>query len=449
MQRRKILGLRWAGIIALSCLLIACLLGNVARGAQVKKIRLITEEAAPAVMEWTKNTIKAFEAEHPDTKVVPNYIGFDEFYPKLMSEIAAGTPPQIIKCEVNEAYELYFKGKYLVPLTDLIEEWGKEDFLSYARLVRNGEDYFFPTETSAHSLYYRKDWLAEAGLEPPLDWDEWIATAKALTKDTDGDGEIDRWGEIIPMARSRSAAGMFYDELWIAGGTIFAKKKPEELTPEDITIDSAEVRNVLKLMKELYKYSPPGSPGYSWGELRTTFYTGKVGMTHYAGRVFSNTAKYAPELLPVVGTTHMPTPTGKVGPTYSTTGGYVVMKGTKHPELAKEFIKFMHQRDRYIRFLHTVPGQFIPPMHSLMRSEDFLAHPLFKKYPDVIKTIIEVNYMAYPFSSEWPSEPNPYTSTVAGSLIITDMIQDYILRNIPIDKAIEKCEKRIVELIGY
>jgi multiple sugar transport system substrate-binding protein len=200
-------------------------------------------------------------------------------------------------------------------------------------------------------------------------------------------------------------------------------------------------------MKKLYQYSPPGSPTYSWSELRTTFYTGKVGMTHYAGRVFYETSKYAPDVLEVTGATHMPSPTGKRGPTYSTTGGYVVVKGTKYPDVAKEFIGFMHDTERYPGWLHTVPGHFIPPMKSFMTSRAWLDHPLFKKYPDVMATIISVNDIAYPFSSEWPSEPNPYTSKVAGTLVITDMIQDYILKEMPIDEAVERCVEKIKKLI--
>jgi ABC-type glycerol-3-phosphate transport system substrate-binding protein len=225
MVRKEISGLRRAGIMALSCLLIVCLTMGMTVGASAKKkLRIITEESAPEAVAWLDSVIEDFQKIHPDVEISPEYIGFDEFYPKLMAQLAAGDPPQVMKVEVNEAFELQFEG-LLEPLTEIINAWpmGRADFLENALLKRGGEDYFFPTETSAHSLYYRKDWLAEAGMERPLTWDEWVDAAEAMTKDVDGDGKTDRWGEIIPMARSRSAAGMFYDELWINGGTFFAQ----------------------------------------------------------------------------------------------------------------------------------------------------------------------------------------------------------------------------------
>lgn len=46
-------------------------------------------------------------------------------------------------------------------------------------------------------LYYRKDFLEEAGVAVPTTLDELKAAAKALTVDTDGDGTVDRYGLVL------------------------------------------------------------------------------------------------------------------------------------------------------------------------------------------------------------------------------------------------------------
>ena len=53
------------------------------------------------------------------------------------------------------------------------------DFNSY-----DGKVYSIPLDGDMHMVYYRIDSLAEAGLEPPKTWDDYLAVAKALTGKT-------------------------------------------------------------------------------------------------------------------------------------------------------------------------------------------------------------------------------------------------------------------------
>lgn len=45
-----------------------------------------------------------------------------------------------------------------------------------------------PFNKSQMVLYYNVDMFKDAGIAVPTTWEEWVAVAKALTKDTDGDG---------------------------------------------------------------------------------------------------------------------------------------------------------------------------------------------------------------------------------------------------------------------
>lgn len=411
----------------------------------VKKLTLLTEEASPEAMKIMDNTIKAYEAKHPDVKIVPEYITWDQFYPRMMSSIAAGTPPEIIKTDVNETNELVVRG-WLLPMTDVIEQFGKEQFMGYSRVVINGEDWTLPVEYGSDILYYRKDWFKEAGLEAPKTWGDWLKAASALTEDVNGDGRIDRWGMTVPMKRTRCISEFFLNLLWGNGATIMAEEEYKELGPEDITLEDPKTKEALVFLKKLYHYSPPGAPTYSWTEMRNVYYTGKTAMTMYEGRVLYETHTYAPEIAANTGGTFIPTPTGKPGPVAASVAGYVVSKGSKYPKEAKDFIAFMGSGKWYLKFLHSVPGHYIPPMKNMVWSEEYWDHPVFDKYGDIIKTLIKANETGIPLNREWPT-PNPVTSEVIGGLVLTDMIQRYIVKDTPIDEALSKCIQEIKEHI--
>lgn len=350
--------------------------GMVVSGAfGAKKLSLLTEEASPEAMDIMDRTVKAYQAKHPDVQIISEFITWDEFYPRMMASIAAGNPPEIIKTDVNETNELVVKG-WLLPMTDVIDRFGAEDFMGYSRCVIDGKDWTLPVEYGTDVLYYRKDWFTKAGLEAPKTWKDWLEAASTLTEDVNGDGIIDRWGQVVPMNRTRTISEFFLNLLWGNGATIMAEEEYEELGPEDITLEGPRTKEALVFLKKLYHYSPPGSPTYSWGEMRNVYYTGKVAMTQYEGRVLHETLTYAPEIAAVTGAVSIPTPTGEPGPTAASVGGYVVSKGCKYPEEAKDFIAFMATGKLFIEFLHSVPGHYIPPMKSIVWSDEYWDHPV-------------------------------------------------------------------------
>jgi ABC-type glycerol-3-phosphate transport system substrate-binding protein len=74
-------------------------------------------------------------------------------------------------------------------------------------------------------LYYNRALFRDAGLDPgdpPATWERLAATAAALTADTDGDGQTDRWGLSFPLQANQGVVYYWFAFLWQAGGEIFA-----------------------------------------------------------------------------------------------------------------------------------------------------------------------------------------------------------------------------------
>lgn len=81
-----------------------------------------------------------------------------------------------------------YNGRWPVPVSVLRKE---EDWRKYQNLPV----YFLPWTIGTMILGYRTDLYREAGIaKAPETWDEFLAYAKKLTVDTNGDGRIDRYG---------------------------------------------------------------------------------------------------------------------------------------------------------------------------------------------------------------------------------------------------------------
>ena len=64
-----------------------------------------------------------------------------------------------------------------------------------------GDVYGLPKDASAPVLYYNVDLFERHGVAKPQadwSWDDLLEAAKALTKDTDGDGRVEQWGLNVP-----------------------------------------------------------------------------------------------------------------------------------------------------------------------------------------------------------------------------------------------------------
>jgi multiple sugar transport system substrate-binding protein len=69
-------------------------------------------------------------------------------------------------------------------------------------------------------LYYNKDMLAEAKVQPPTTWDELISTAKALTKD-------DRYGIAFSAVGTEEGSFQFEPFFWTAGASLKNLASPQ------------------------------------------------------------------------------------------------------------------------------------------------------------------------------------------------------------------------------
>jgi multiple sugar transport system substrate-binding protein len=186
------------------CLLAFTTCGGGGQGGGVVKVTFWHAMGGP-LGRVLADLINEFNETHPDIEIVSVSMGqYTALSQKIMAAVAAGKPPVIAQAYENWTVELVLGGS-IVPIQnffdgpDGLSRESLEDILPV--FIENntwdGVVWSFPFNKSVRTLFYNKDLFERSGLDPehpPKNWDEYLGFAKQITKDTDGDGHPDIWG---------------------------------------------------------------------------------------------------------------------------------------------------------------------------------------------------------------------------------------------------------------
>ena len=156
----------------------------------------------PSIKDKVEKAIAKFEETHPNIKVNLTVMEPKNYWPKMRTLAFTKKLPDVFN--MSSGYlEEWAKNKFLLDLTNYVENDLDKDkfffnlFEAGKRISGTGKYYAIPFALVVTVLYYNKDAFDEAGIPYPDEnwtWDDFLDAAKRLTKDKDGDGEIDQWG---------------------------------------------------------------------------------------------------------------------------------------------------------------------------------------------------------------------------------------------------------------
>jgi multiple sugar transport system substrate-binding protein len=182
-------------------LFLPCLLFLFACQSESQAVTFMTS-GDPAERAAYEDLVNAFEENHPDIDIQMTHIPSDRDYrTRLVTDFAAGTATDISLMNYRRVASfaannlLESLGPYLQE-SELIHQ---EDFFpaTIEAFYWQGDIICIPQNISSLVVYYNEDLFDAAGVDYPADkwtWDDFVATAVALTKDTDNDGTIDQYG---------------------------------------------------------------------------------------------------------------------------------------------------------------------------------------------------------------------------------------------------------------
>ncbi|WP_276352237.1 ABC transporter substrate-binding protein [Cohnella caldifontis] len=143
-----------------------------------------------------ESALARFSQEYPWITVDPIQLPNSDYNTKMLAMSASNEEPDIayMTTELGEAFARQDKFLNFYDFLDRDPELRKEDFLDYL-WYRSSPDYAWGISTAGEcfGLFYRKDLLEEAGVQPPpaqaadaWTWDEFVSAAKKLTLDRNG-----------------------------------------------------------------------------------------------------------------------------------------------------------------------------------------------------------------------------------------------------------------------
>jgi sn-glycerol 3-phosphate transport system substrate-binding protein len=286
--------------------------------------------------EVVEALVAEFNQAHSDIKVNATYQGgYSEIMAKVWSAVyAKETLPHV--AHVGAA-PLLGETDAIVPITDFTDGSDGIDrslildaFWDYNSA--QGRIWSMPFNNSVPLMYYNRDLFIQADLDPdspPKTWEEVIEYGKALTQDTDGNGEIDQWGFNTHTDTHWYLSAMFLEN----GARIISDDETEVLYNSPQAVEMLELWG--KLVTE-HKVMPPAQHN----EARSDFLAGKLGM-------FLASSSRVPSMLEEtpfqLGVAPLPSLAGK-DPVEPIGGGSLVIFQNGDPEVldaAWEFVKWM------------------------------------------------------------------------------------------------------------
>jgi sn-glycerol 3-phosphate transport system substrate-binding protein len=278
--------------------------------------------------------VARFNEEHPYIQVTSAYQGsYGDIAQKVWTAIQAGTVPPPDVAQIGGAPMFGATGA-LAPITDFTDGPNGIDRKKiydafWAYNTAGGQIWTMPFNNSMPVLYYNVDLFKEAGLDPtrpPQTWDELVNAAKALTKDTDDDGQIDQWGFNTHTSTHWFLSAMILQN----GGRIINEDETQVLYNSP---DAVEALQFWGDLVNKHKVMPPAQHKEAKGD----FLAGKLAMYMRSSAGLFSTLADAPF---EVGVAMLPAKKARVAPI----GGasLVILKGEEAKmNAAWEFIKWL------------------------------------------------------------------------------------------------------------
>ncbi|HYI58476.1 MAG TPA: extracellular solute-binding protein [Microlunatus sp.] len=178
---------------------------------------------------------------------------------KVLQQASSQTLPDVLMLDNPDIQQIAETGA-LAPLEDY--DLNAEGFAEgpVAAATYDGKLYGLQPGANTLAIFYNKDVLEKAGVEPPKTWDELKATAKKLTTDK-------QYGFAFNATADYEGAWQFLPPMWTNGG-------------DETNLKSPEVAGALQLWKDLVDEGSVSKSAINWkqSDVNDQFIAGKAAM---------------------------------------------------------------------------------------------------------------------------------------------------------------------------
>ena len=218
--------------------------------------------------------VNKFNREHPSIEVESLYVGqADRQLPKILAAVVGDAKPDLLWYGPMLTGQLVDLDA-IVPLDEL---WNRSTITKDIDPTLLGSMQYekhlwsIPFGTNNVGIFYRPSLFKAAGIDRlPTNWSELKATAKQLTRDTNGDGKIDTYGTILPLGQGEWTVFTWLPFMWGGGGELNQGKTT--------SIDNPGSVAALQLWSDLIKDGSAILSSPERGYELDNFLAGKVAM---------------------------------------------------------------------------------------------------------------------------------------------------------------------------
>jgi multiple sugar transport system substrate-binding protein len=339
----------------------------------------------PADETAYRTLVAAFMAANPDVAVeLLNIPSGGDFRRRLAADFAARTPPDVFLINYRHLGP-FVAGAAIAPVGPRLAQSqviSRDDFYAPARdaFTWQGVLQCLPQNMSSPVIYFNRDLFAAAGLPDPADgwtWAEFVAAARMLTHDQDGDGVVDQYGLGVTPSLVRAAPFV-----WMNGGELVDDPR----APTRLTLDSPATRAALAWFVALQTehHVTPDAVAEAAESSLSRFLNGRLAMIVESRRAtpeFRRIEAFDWDVAPL--------PAGKQPASLLHSDAYCLAAASSRQELAWRFVEFANTREGQ-RIL-AQSGRTVPSRLDLAESPVFLdsgAKPVHSRvFVDAIPTL--------------------------------------------------------------
>jgi multiple sugar transport system substrate-binding protein len=323
---------------------------------------------------WLENTEKYTKQTGVQVKVESQ--GWEDLRPKAAVAANVGKGPDVVYGWYDDAHQYPDK---LVDLTDLGEYLDKKygGWYDVCRKfgMREGKWIAIPLGAAGARIVYRMSALKEAGFDTwPTGLDGMLKVSQALAAKGKPGG--------LALGNAVGDGNTWCHWLvWSHGGKMVDEN-------DKVVINSPETIAALNYAKELYKSFVPGTLSWLDPSNNKAFLDGQISWTINGISVYYAAKNSEDEKIKALAEdiNHAVLPTGPVGrpAELHLTVPAMVFAYTKFPNAAKDYIRFMLEREQYVPWQEASLGYFSQPLREYEKSPIWTVDPKHTPYRDLM-----------------------------------------------------------------
>jgi multiple sugar transport system substrate-binding protein len=345
-------------------------------------VRLWVMNNGPDPVADTEEIVKPFEQQSGiDVKV--ELVGWDVQFDRIRNAAVSGKGPDVTQAGTTQVPFFAALGGF-EDLSDRVSEIGGEE--AYApgvwqttQVTGQDGDYAVPWFTEARSIYYRKDLLKKAGVDPKTAFTDWDAFKQTLQKLKDS-GAVDNKKTYAFGSPGKQAFDLVHHVMpfvWDAGGAELNEDATES------TINTPEAQEGVQFIADLLPQGlfDPTALEKDGQQVEDSFKAGRLAVWIGGPWVLATIPRkdddvWAPQARKNVGVA--PMPAGPSGEAYTFVGGSNLMmfKSSENKDAAWELMKFLSEdgtQTAYADLMGMLPARLSPQEKAGGKDDNYAA----------------------------------------------------------------------------